>query len=112
MSEFVKVGTKADIEPGKPLVHDFDYDTVVIFQVGDAYYCIEDVCSHQEVELSSGRVECDEASDSCRVECPKHGSWFDLKTGKALNLPAVTPVKTFAIKLEGDDILVEEPDPW
>ncbi|MEM7348467.1 MAG: hypothetical protein AAF485_29930 [Chloroflexota bacterium] len=38
MTEFVKVGTTADIAPGKPLVHDFDYDTVVIFQVGDEYF--------------------------------------------------------------------------
>lgn len=112
MSEFIKVGTKADIAPGKPLVHDFDYDTVVIFQVGDAYYCIEDVCSHQEVELSTGRVECDEANNLCRVECPKHGSWFNLETGEAMNAPAVTPVKTFAVKIDGDDILVEEPAGW
>ena len=112
MTEFIKVGTKADIAPGKPLVHDFDYDTVVIFQVGDEYFCIEDVCSHQEVELSGGRVECDAAENRCRVECPKHGSWFDLRTGEALNLPAKTAVKTFEVKLDGEDILVEEPDPW
>lgn len=112
MSDFVKVGTKADIAPGKPLVHDFDYDTVVIFQVGETYYCIEDVCSHQEVELNSGRVECDEATGVCRVECPKHGSWFNLESGEALNLPAKTPVKTFAIKVEGEDIFVEAPDLW
>ncbi|MFT5194639.1 MAG: 3-phenylpropionate/trans-cinnamate dioxygenase ferredoxin subunit [Cellvibrionaceae bacterium] len=112
MAEFVKVGTIADIAPGKPLVHDFDYDTVVIFQVDNAYYCLEDICSHQEVELSGGRVECNAATDVCRVECPKHGSWFDLKTGEALNMPAVSPVKTFAVKLDGDDILVEEPASW
>ena len=106
---FVKVGTKADIAPGRPLIHDFDYDTVVIFQVGDGYYCIEDVCSHQEVALSDGRID----AAACRVECSKHGSWFDLKTGEALNLPAVSPVKTFAVKVEGDDILVEAPqDDW
>ena len=112
MGEFIKVGKTADIAPGKPLIYDFDYDTIVIFQVGDSYYCIEDVCSHQEVELSTGRVECDAITDRCRVECPKHGSWFDLKTGEALNMPAVSPVKTFEVKIEGDDILVEEPNAW
>ncbi|MEM7798935.1 MAG: non-heme iron oxygenase ferredoxin subunit [Chloroflexota bacterium] len=104
---FVKVATRGDIAPGQPFVHDFDYETVVLFQVGDEYFCIEDLCSHQEIPLSDGRV------DACKVECPKHGSWFDLKTGEALNLPAVKPVKTYAVKVEGDDILVEEPeDSW
>lgn len=104
---FVKVGTTADIEPGKPLVFDLDYETIVLFQIGERYFCIEDVCSHQEVALSDGRV------DGCKVECPKHGSWFDLESGKALNLPAVKPVKTYPIKVEGDDIFVEEPEsPW
>lgn len=104
MGELVKIGTVADVEPGRPLVHDFDYDTVVVFQVGDEYFCLEDVCSHQEIALSDGKVE------DCRVECPLHGSWFDLRNGAALNRPAIKAVKTFPIEIRGEDIYVEEPD--
>lgn len=103
MSEFTKVGTIHDITHGRPLVYDFDYNTVVVFQVEDEYFCLEDECSHQEVPLSDGQVR------DCRVECTMHGSWFDLRTGKALNLPAVKPVKTYAVKVVGEDIYVETP---
>ena len=106
MGEFVRVGTIDDIAPGKPLVYDFDFNTVVIFQVDNAYYCLEDVCTHQEVPLSDGTVE------DCRVECPMHGSWFDLRTGAAINLPATKAVAVYAVKRIGDDIYVEEPDDW
>lgn len=106
MSEFVKVGSIHDISPGKPLIHDFDYNTVVIFQVGNVYYCLEDECTHQEVPISDGTIT------DCRVECPMHGSWFDLKTGKALNLPATKAVQTYAVKIIDEDVYVQEPDDW
>ena len=106
MGDLVKIGTVDDVSPGRPLIHDFEYDTVVIFQVGEEYFCLEDVCSHQEVPLSDGRV------DDCRVECPMHGSWFDMRTGAALNRPAVTAVKTFRVEIRDGDLYVEEPDAW
>lgn len=107
MAKFVKVGTIHDITPTEPLVHDFAYDTVAVFQVGDEYLCIEDMCTHEEYPLSEGTAE------DCRIECPLHGSWFDLRTGQALNLPAVKAVRTFEVKVEGEDIYVAEPeDDW
>jgi 3-phenylpropionate/trans-cinnamate dioxygenase ferredoxin component len=108
MTTFIKVGTIHDVAPDRPLVYDFAYDTVVIFQVGDEYFCLEDLCSHQDYPLSEGSVEGSVAD--CRVLCPLHGSWFALRTGQALNLPAVKAVRTFAIKLDGEDILVAEPE--
>lgn len=104
MTKFVKVGTIHDVAPNEPLVHDFAYDTVAIFQVGDEYFCLEDLCSHEEYPLSEGTTE------DCRIECPLHGSWFDLRTGAALNLPAVQPVRTFELKIDGEDIYVAEPE--
>ena len=106
---FVRVADVDEVAPGKPLIHDFDYNTVVIFQVGEAYFCIEDECSHQAVALSDGAVE----AEGCKVECPMHGSWFDLRSGEALNLPAVTAVQTYAVKVEDGGIWVAEPqDEW
>ena len=106
MGEFVKVGTIHDIAPGKPLVFDFDFNTVVIFQVEESYFCLEDVCTHQEVPLSDGTIL------DCKVECPMHGSWFDLRTGAALNLPATKPVAVYEVKVIGEDLFVAEPDDW
>jgi 3-phenylpropionate/trans-cinnamate dioxygenase ferredoxin subunit len=48
-----------------------------------------------------------ELLEGCRVQCPDHGAIFDLKTGEALSLPAVSPVETFKVVVEGQDLLVE-----
>ena len=67
---------------------------------GGEFYAIRDVCSHADVPLSEGDVE------GCAIECWLHGSRFDLRTGKPTGLPAITPVPVYAVKVEGDDVLV------
>jgi len=64
-------------------------------------YAIEDVCTHDGGELDQGWLE------GCRIMCPRHGAFFDVTTGAALTLPAVMPVATFKVRLEGNDIFVE-----
>jgi 3-phenylpropionate/trans-cinnamate dioxygenase ferredoxin subunit len=68
------------------------------------FYAIDDVCTHENFLLSLGELfELD-------VECPQHGSRFNLKTGKVTGLPAVIPTRTFPVTVEGGDIFVEVPD--
>jgi len=64
-------------------------------------YAIEDVCTHDGGELDQGWLE------GCRIMCPRHGAFFDVTTGAALTPPAVMPVATFKVRLEGNDIYVE-----
>ncbi|MDQ6826358.1 MAG: non-heme iron oxygenase ferredoxin subunit [Candidatus Eremiobacteraeota bacterium] len=64
-------------------------------------FAIEDLCTHDGGELDQGELE------GCRIMCPRHGSYFDVKTGAALTLPAVLPVSTYAVTIEGDDIYVD-----
>lgn len=64
-------------------------------------YAISDICSHEEVELSEGDLQ------GYEVECPAHGSRFDVRTGDVSGLPAEEPVKTYAVAIEGEDIYVE-----
>ncbi len=68
-------------------------------------YALHDVCSHAEIALSEGEVE------DGTIECWLHGSAFDLATGKPTGLPATKPVATYAVKLEGDDVLVDIASP-
>ena len=105
MSEFVRVAAVADLPPGERLVIDFDEETVAIFNVDGDYYCIADVCTHDGSPIADGGE-----LSGVEIECPRHGARFDLRTGAALCLPAVTPVATFQVKVEGDDIYVESPD--
>jgi 3-phenylpropionate/trans-cinnamate dioxygenase ferredoxin component len=68
------------------------------------FYAINDVCTHENFLLSLGELfELD-------VECPQHGSRFNLKTGQVTGLPAVIPTKTYAVTVQGSDVYVEVPD--
>jgi len=74
-----------------------------VFNCGGEVLAIEDRCSHDDGELLEGEVDWED----CRVECPRHGSWFDLRTGQPLNLPAYVPVETFPVSVEDGVIRVE-----
>lgn len=68
------------------------------------FYALNDICTHEEFYLSDGELW------GMDVECPQHGSRFNLATGKVTGLPAVVPAKTYAVTVEGSEIFVEVPD--
>src|SRR5216683_5413731 len=74
---------------------------IAVFRVGASYYAVDDTCTHAQSSLSEGYIEGE------AVECAFHGARFCLKTGKALSLPASKALRTYPIKVEGGDILVE-----
>jgi 3-phenylpropionate/trans-cinnamate dioxygenase ferredoxin component len=74
-----------------------------VFNVAGELYAIEDRCSHDDGPLAEGTL--DEAA--CTVECPRHGSLFDLRTGKPKTLPAYVPVDTFPVLVDDDMIKLE-----
>ena len=74
---------------------------VALFNYEDEYYALDDMCSHAEASLSEGDIY------DCKVECPLHGSEFDLKTGAAVTLPATKPVTKYKISFEDDYIYLE-----
>ena len=69
-------------------------DRIAMFRVGDEVYAIGDRCSHAEASLAEGDVY------GTDVECPRHGSEFDMKTGEPLQLPATRPVPTYEVSIE------------
>lgn len=79
---------------------------VCLARVGSRYFALADRCSHQEWYLSDGEVDGDELS----VECTKHGSTFSLLDGKPSCLPATRPVAVYAVRLEGDEVVVTVPE--
>ena len=65
------------------------------------FYALDDVCTHENFLLSGGElIDFD-------VECPQHGSKFNIKTGRVTGLPAVMPAKTFPVTVEGDEVFVD-----
>ena len=77
-------------------------DLVGLYRVGGDVYAINDICTHEETELSSGEFDVDDME----VECPLHGSRFDVRDGSVRILPATKPVATYPVKIEGDLVLV------
>ena len=69
-----------------------------------SFYALNDTCTHEEFSLSDGELW------DMDVECPQHGSRFNLVTGKVTGLPAVIPATTYPVMLEGDDVFVEVPE--
>jgi 3-phenylpropionate/trans-cinnamate dioxygenase ferredoxin subunit len=106
MIEFVKVASVDDIPPGERLWHEFEEDTVMIFNVDGEFYCIADVCTHDGGPLGNGDLY------GYAVECPRHGARFDVRNGKVLSLPATEDVRSYQVKVENGDIYVESPDVW
>jgi len=98
---FVRACAVADVPDGQALRVEVDGLDVAVVRDGDAFYAIEDECSHAAVALSEGDVE------GCEIECWLHGSRFDLRTGKALGPPATEPVPVFPVQITGDDVLID-----
>ena len=99
----VRVCGWSELADGTPRRVEVDGRAVALVRIGEDVHAIDDICTHAEVSLSEGDVDLEE----CALECWKHGSLFDLRTGEALTLPAVRPVAVHAVTLEGDDVLVE-----
>ena len=67
---------------------------------------IEDVCTHDGGPLAEGKL------NDHVIVCPRHGAEFDVRDGRALSMPAVTPAPTYEVKVEGEDIFIASPDSW
>jgi 3-phenylpropionate/trans-cinnamate dioxygenase ferredoxin subunit len=70
---------------------------------GGELYAIEDRCSHDDGPLAEGEFD----RDACTVECPRHGSLFDITSGRPKTLPAYQPVETFEVREEDGEIKLE-----
>jgi len=92
-----------ELPPGA--VRKFEYEDLEIgvFNCGGELLAMEDRCSHDDGDLADGEVD----ESKCTVECPRHGSLFDLRTGRPLTLPAYEPVETFAVRVSDGVVQVE-----
>jgi nitrite reductase/ring-hydroxylating ferredoxin subunit len=102
VSGFVRAGAAAEVPEGAARRYVLDGVPVAVYRCRGRLLATHDRCTHAEASLSEGFIDCDEGT----VECPLHGARFDIASGKALSLPAVVPVKTFAVKEEGGDLFV------
>ena len=94
----------SELPEGSMRLVEADGRKIGVFHCADGeFFAIEDRCSHDDGPLAEGEFD----SASCTVECPRHGSLFDLRSGKPRTLPAYRPVDTFAVLVEDDDIKLD-----
>jgi 3-phenylpropionate/trans-cinnamate dioxygenase ferredoxin subunit len=101
MAEFVTVAKQGEVPVGEARVVAVDGKHIALCNVDGTLYAIDDVCTHDGGPLGEGFLDGDQ------IECPRHGARFDVKTGKALTLPAVMPVNSYPVRVEGDEIKVQ-----
>jgi len=103
MSERVALGAVAELPDGRGIRVDYGEHRVAVFRIGDTVYAIGDRCSHAEASLAAGEVF------GLDVECPRHGSEFNLATGQPDSLPATKPVPVYEVVVEdGQAVLIVE----
>ena len=91
----------SQLQQGKPVKVEKDGKTICVARVGDEVFAVDDTCSHSDASLSEGDVT------DFKIECWLHGAEFDLRTGEALTPPAVAPLHTFGVHVDGDSVTVE-----
>jgi 3-phenylpropionate/trans-cinnamate dioxygenase ferredoxin subunit len=100
----ISVCKLAELPQGEMRLVEVDGRKIGVFHCGDGELrAIEDRCSHDDGPLAEGEFD----PAACTVECPRHGSLFDITTGKPKTLPAYRPVETFEVRVEDDQVKLE-----
>ena len=100
MSEYITVASVGEIADGSMRLVEVDDRLVILSRIGDDYYCIDDICTHDGGTLSDGPHE------GCEIACPRHGAKFDLRNGRALSMPATQDTVSHQVKVEDESIRI------
>ena len=99
----IPICSLAELPPGSMHLVEHEGRKIGVFNCGGTLHAIEDRCSHDDGPLAEGEFD----AAACTVECPRHGSLFDLTTGRPKTLPAYAPVQTFTAAVVDDNIVLE-----
>lgn len=97
---FIKIGKVDELRPGSMKRVDIDGRRMLLANVNGRFCATDDTCTHEDASLSTGSLR------GALVKCPLHGSRFNVCTGEALEEPAEQNLKTYPVRVEGDNILV------
>ncbi len=98
---FIRAAPTSDVPPGRVKVVEIQGEGIALCNAKGTIYAVANVCTHDGGPLGEGYLDEDE------IECPRHGARFSVRTGTVRALPAILPIPTFAVKVEGEEIWVE-----
>ena len=102
MAEFKKAAKLSELKDGEVKGVKLNGKEIALYRLGDQVFATSDICNHEQCVISENYYV-----DGEEVECTCHGSHFNIKTGENTVPPAAEPLKTYSVKIEGEDILVE-----
>ena len=91
--EFLDIAPASELPNGERLFIEVEGKSIVIFNIADQFFAIEDICTHDDGPLGDGDLE------GYNIVCPRHGGEFDVRTGKAVQLPVVVDVPAYPVKV-------------
>jgi len=97
----------ADLPEGEARVFEVGDFRLAAARSGTTIFVLEDRCSHDDGELGEGRLI---LNGNAEIECPRHGARFDMATGAQTRMPAVSPIESFPVRVDGDDVYVDLPE--
>lgn len=103
LERWVAVLRADDLQEGEPVAVSLEGRAVALYRAGgtpDAVYATDDTCSHMQASLAEGEQQ------GFIVTCPRHGGQFDIRSGQAVRFPAVAPIATFPVQIQGGKILI------
>ncbi|MBN8582119.1 MAG: non-heme iron oxygenase ferredoxin subunit [Anaerolineae bacterium] len=101
--EFVEIAPASELPNGERLFVELGDKPVVIFNIAGQFFAIGDVCTHDDGPLGDGILE------SFNIVCPRHGAEFDIRTGQAVQMPAVVDIPAYPVKVVNGFIQVGLP---
>jgi 3-phenylpropionate/trans-cinnamate dioxygenase ferredoxin subunit len=93
MSDWINAVAVEDLQSGRHTVIEIEDAEIVLINLDDEFFAIEDICTHDGSEISSGCIV------DGSIECPRHGARFDIKTGEVTAPPAYEPLDTFPVRV-------------
>ena len=91
--EYIEIAPVADLPNGERLFVEVEGKSLVIFNIAGQFYAIGDICSHDDGPVGEGDLE------GYNIVCPRHGGEFDIRTGQAVQMPAVVDIPAYPVKI-------------
>jgi 3-phenylpropionate/trans-cinnamate dioxygenase ferredoxin subunit len=101
--EYLEIAPLSELPNGERLFVEIEGRPIVILNLAGQFFAIDDVCTHDDGPLGDGDIE------GYNIVCPRHGAEFDVRTGKAVQLPAVVDIRAYPIRVMDDMIQVGVP---
>jgi 3-phenylpropionate/trans-cinnamate dioxygenase ferredoxin subunit len=98
---FERVASTSDVPAGTVKVFEAGGHSIALCNLDGTFYAVDNLCTHDNGPLGEGTLF------NGTVECPRHGARFDVQTGAVKALPAVRPVRTYPVQVDGDEVRVD-----